>query len=243
MPRGSKEFRRKIAFSLTLQRCSRRSRSILLVLKPVWTGCLLSLSLCLDLGIVNVAILRTSLQRGSLAGFLLGAGSSLGDLIYFALAVFGATAVLRWTPVRWVLWLAGTTVLFLLAWRMAREVLRPRQIELEGAELAPERTEFGLFAMGAGLALASPSAILWFAAVGGGVIASFGGDRHSLPGFALGFFSAGIAWSAFFAFSAAGLKRIFGPNLLRALSFLASLLFLYFAAAVFINGAHDLLQK
>jgi L-lysine exporter family protein LysE/ArgO len=212
-------------------------------LKPVWTGFLLSLSLCLDLGLVNVAILRTSLQRGGLAGFLLGAGSSIGDLIYFTLAAAGATAVLGWAPVRWILWLAGTAVLLALAWRMAREVLRPRQIEIEGADLASDRTNFGLIAMGAGLALASPSAILWFAAVGGSVIASFGADRHSLLGFAAGFFSGGMAWSAFFAFAAASLKRLFGTSLLRALSFVAALLFLYFAAIVFVQGLRQMLHR
>ena len=211
-------------------------------MKPIWNGCLLSLSLCLDLGIVNVAILRTSLQRGGLAGFLLGSGSSVGDLIYFALAVFGATAVLAWTPIRWVLWLTGTGVLLLLAWRMAREVLRPRQIQLAGADLTPGRSRFGLLPMGAGLALASPSAILWFAAVGGSVIASFGADRRVLFRFAMGFFAGGIAWSAFFAFAAARLKRMLGANLLRVLSFLAALLFLYFAAIVFTQGMRQMLH-
>jgi L-lysine exporter family protein LysE/ArgO len=125
---------------------------------------------------------------------------------------------------------------------MAREVLRPRQIQIEGADLAPDRTNMGLVAMGVGLALASLSAILWFAAVGGSVIASMGGDRHSLLGFAAGFSSAGMAWSAFFAFAAAALKRVFGPNLLRALSFVAALLFLYFAAVVFVQGLRQMLD-
>ena len=210
-------------------------------MKSFWTGFLLSLSLCLDLGLVNVAILRTSLQRGGLAGFLLGAGSCIGDLIYFTLAVFGASAVLRWQPFRVGLWLAGTSVLLWLTWRMAREVFRPRQIELEGAGLAPDRNSIGLLSTGAGLALASPSAILWFAAVGGSVIATAGGDRHSLLRFAAGFFLAGMTWSGAFAFAAGALKRVLGANLLRILSFAAALLFLYFAATVFLQGVRELL--
>lgn len=209
-------------------------------MKSVSTGFLVSLSLCLDLGIVNVAILRTSLQSSGFAGFLLGAGSCVGDLVYFTVALFGATAVLGWAPVRWILWLAGTGVLLLLSWRMTREVLRPRRIELSGAGLAPNRKSLGLFTTGVGLALASPSTILWFAAVGGSVIASFGGDRHSLFGFAAGFFSAGILWSALFAFGASALKRLLGAYLLRTLSFVAALLFLYLAAVVFCQGLRQI---
>jgi L-lysine exporter family protein LysE/ArgO len=209
--------------------------------KPLWTGFLLSLSLCLDLGLVNVAILRTSLQRGGWAGFLLGVGSSIGDFVYFTLAVFGAAAVLKWQPIRLVLWLAGTSVLLWLAWRMAREVVRPRHIEVEGAGLSPDRNSIALLVTGVGLALASPSAILWFAAVGGSIIASVGGDQHSLRGFAAGFFLGGIVWSGAFAFAAGALKRVLGANLLRVLSFAAALLFLYFAFMVFLQGVREML--
>jgi L-lysine exporter family protein LysE/ArgO len=105
-------------------------------------------------------------------------------------------------------------------------------------EAAPSRGDgpFTLLATGMGLALASPSAILWFAAVGGSVIASFGAERHALLGFAAGFFAAGILWSAVLAFSAAGLRRILGAHLLRGLSLLAALLFVYFAVVVFERG-------
>jgi L-lysine exporter family protein LysE/ArgO len=94
-------------------------------MKAAWSGFFLSLSLCLDLGIVNLAVLRTALSQGGSAGFLVGIGSSIGDLIYFALAVLGATALLGWAPVRWALWLFGTCVLLFFAWRMAREVIHP----------------------------------------------------------------------------------------------------------------------
>ncbi|HEY7333446.1 MAG TPA: LysE family transporter [Bryobacteraceae bacterium] len=210
-------------------------------MKAAWTGFLLSISLCLDLGLVNVAILRVSLERGGAAGFLLGAGSSVGDLVYFAVALFGAAAVLRWTPVRWILWILGTAVLLVLAWRMAREAIRPRKIDASGVALSGKRGALALLATGTGLALASPSAILWFAAVGGSVIATFGGDRHSLAGFAAGFFAGGLVWSVVFAFGAAQLRRILGQNLVRALSILAALLFIYFAAVVFIRGAREML--
>ena len=99
-------------------------------MKSAWTGFLLSLSLCCDLGIVNVAVLRTALRQGGTAAFLLGLGSCVGDLVYFMLAVAGAAALLQWRPFRWALWLFGTGVLLFLAWRVAREAIRPKTLEL-----------------------------------------------------------------------------------------------------------------
>ncbi|HEY1339396.1 MAG TPA: LysE family transporter [Bryobacteraceae bacterium] len=204
-------------------------------MKAASTGFLLSLSLCLDLGIVNVAVLRTALQQGGTAAFLLGVGSTAGDLVYFTLAVFGATALLGWTPFRWALWLLGTAVLLFLSWRMLREVIHPKRIDVENGSVSPAGPR-ELLATGAGLALASPTSILWFAAVGGSVIASFGGDRASLWPFAAGFSAAALVWSAVFAYSAAALRRVLGAQLVRLLSLASGVLFLYFAAVVFLRG-------
>ena len=212
-------------------------------MKPAWIGFLLSLSLCLDLGIVNVAILRTSLQKGGTAGFLVGLGSSAGDMVYFTLAVFGAAALLRYPPVRWGLWVAGTCTLLFLAWRMLREVFHPRDLHVAD-QPAPQGPAFTLFATGCGLALASPSAILWFAAVGGSVIASFsdvaGGSRIPLWSFAAGFLLAGLLWSAAFAYGIAAVRHAVGPRMARILSMASAVLFLYFAAVVFLDGLRQL---
>ena len=209
-------------------------------MRPFWNGFLLSLSLCLDLGIVNVAVLETSLQRGGTAGFLLGVGSCLGDLIYFTLAVLGAAALLEWKPMRWALWIFGTAVLLVLAWRMAREVVRPKELLMEERAAASRGAGIKLVLTGMGLALASPTAILWFAAIGGSVIASSGGNRGTLWSFAAGFAAAGLAWAALFAYAAAAL-RLLGKGLVRVLSLASALLFMYFAAVVFIDGVRRLL--
>jgi L-lysine exporter family protein LysE/ArgO len=207
-------------------------------MRPAWTGFLLSLSLCLDLGLVNVATLRTALQHGGTAGFVLGIGSAVGDFVYFALSVAGAAALLDWAPVRRTLWLAGTAVLLFLAWRMIREALRPRALEIQGATAL--RPYGALFASGAGLAIASPSAILWFAAVGGSVIATFGGDRGVLWPFAGGFVFGGVLWSAVLSYGASGFRRAMGTRVVRVMSLASAVLFLYFAFDVFLRGARQL---
>src|SRR6202020_1560939 len=141
------------------------------------------------------AVVRISLQQGGTAGALVGLGSCLGDLVYFTLALFGASALLEWVVVRWAVWAVGSCVLVFLAWRMASEAIHPRKLDLE--EAAPLAQKSLLFT-GLGLALASPTAILWFAAVGGSVIASFGRGSTSLWAFGAGFAAAGVAWAVLF---------------------------------------------
>src|SRR6185503_19825051 len=140
-------------------------------LAPFWTGAVFALSLCLDLGFVNAAILRTALERGAIAGFLVGLGSGLGDLVYFTAALLGVAALLAWEPLRWALWLGGTAVLLVLAWRMLREARQPKAVDLD-ATPAPRHGAARLVGWGAALALASPSGILRFAAVGASVVAA-----------------------------------------------------------------------
>jgi len=205
--------------------------------RTFWSGFLLSLTLCLDLGLVNVAIVRTALRRGGGAAFLVGLGSCLGDLAYFVAALLGVGALMRATPVRWAIWLGGTAVLLYLAARMVREVVRPRALDLE-SEGAPARRSLGSLGWGLALALASPTAILWFAAVGGSVIAASatsGGRAQAIP-FATGFFAAGVVWSAALSAAAAALVRMGGRRVTRGLAFLSALLFLYFAGLVFLRG-------
>lgn len=201
--------------------------------RPFWTGYLLSISLCMDLGIVNVATIRVALTQGGTAAFLLGVGSCVGDLIYFTLAATGVATLAQWAPVRWSLWLFGTAVLLYLAWKMAREVVHPRQITLGET---PRQSHHSLLLAGMGLALASPTAILWFAAVGGSVIASLGGDRGALLPFAAGFAAAGLTWAAMIAYGAGTLRGSLGRPLTRALALASAIVFLYLATVVFVRG-------
>lgn len=93
-------------------------------------GFFLSLSLCLDIGLVNVAMISLTLSHGFKPGFWLGLGSCIGDLIYAALALAGMAALLQFESVRWVVWIGGAAILLFLTWKMAREAMfrrrRPR---------------------------------------------------------------------------------------------------------------------
>lgn len=208
-----------------------------------FSGFFLSISLCLDLGMVNVAMIRTGVERGFLPALFLGVGSGIGDLIYAVLSMAGISLLLSLVAVRWVLWIGGTLVLLYLTYNMFREVLRPKQLDLaHGDEGKSGHSPLKNLAYGIGLALASPSAILWFATVGGSIIAAnHAVDDTSLPLFFLGFFVAGLVWSFAVAIVSSQGGKLLGPRLIRGFSLISALLFLYFAAKVFWNGYQTLI--
>ena len=205
-------------------------------------GFLLSLSMCLDLGVVNLAIIRTALARGGARAFLIGLGSCFGDLTYLALGATGVARLLEWRPLRWAAWLGGVVMLGYLSWRAIREALRPKVLETSlPATTLPESGAARDLVVGLSLALGSPTAILWFAAIGGSVMASRAGDGTPIVPFVLGFFSAGLAWSLFVAVGTASLGRAAGPRAIRILSSLSAILFAAMAVWVAVDGARALL--
>jgi L-lysine exporter family protein LysE/ArgO len=215
-------------------------------------GFFLSLSLCLDIGLVNVAIISLTLSHGFRPGFWLGLGSCFGDLVYAALALAGMAALLQFDAVRWVVWIGGAAILLYLTWKMAREALFPAaapvkdkdksKAEGDADAAAPHLNPWRGFARGVLLAVSSPSAILWFAAVGGALIAKAGATSASTaPVFLGGFFAGGLVWTLFICSLASHGRKRAGHGLLRACHVLSALLFAYFSYSVIVNGYHDLI--
>lgn len=208
------------------------------------SGFLLSLSLCLDLGIVNIAVIKTGLERGVLPSFMVGLGSSFGDLIYAILSMVGMSLLLQFTIIRWILWLGGSAFLLYLSFNMLKITLRPKISNITIGNSINDKSRLNHLMIGAGLALSSPSAILWFAAVGGSVIAAT--TRHfrasdALVIFFMGFFFAGILWSFVLAYVSGKARKMMGTRLTRFLSLTSAVLFIYFAFRVFFNGLYTLL--
>jgi L-lysine exporter family protein LysE/ArgO len=235
------------------------------------SGFLLSLSLCLDLGVVNVALVRAGLTRGTSAALLLGLGSCVGDLVYALSSLSLVTLLIAHRQIRIALWLGGSAVLVWLAFKMLKESRASKPLsnaEPERArepELAAGAGEPGAavtagaaagaavtsgvaagapagaadFARGVVLALSSPSAILWFAAIGGSVIAAHAHDRAALLPFLTGFFVAGVCWSVLMAALSGYAHRRLSSGFVRALALASALLFAYFAIVVFVNGYRE----
>jgi L-lysine exporter family protein LysE/ArgO len=210
-------------------------------------GFFLSLSLCLDIGLVNVAIISLTLTHGFRAGFWLGLGSCFGDLIYAALALAGMAALLQFSAVRWIVWIGGSVLLLMLTWKMAREALNPASappVEGEVDNAVPLPKPWRSFARGVLLAISSPSAILWFAAVGGALIAKSGATSAGAASlFLLGFFAGGLGWTFFLCGLASHGRKRAGTGLLRACHVLSALLFAYFSYSVIVHGYRDLILQ
>ncbi len=205
------------------------------------SGFLLSLSLCLDLGIVNIAIMKTGVERGALPALMIGVGSGIGDLVYAALSLVGISLVLELAAVRWALWIGGTLVLLYLTISMIRHSLSSRAFTSDG-DTTTSSSLRNDFLWGIGLALSSPSAILWFATVGGSVIASTHMEsRLSLVDFFGGFFLASNLWSIAIAYICQHGGNMMGPKLMKGFSVASAGLFLCFAVKVFMNGYRTLL--
>lgn len=207
-------------------------------------GFFLSLSLCLDIGLVNVAMLSLTISHGFKPGFWLGLGSCVGDLVYAALALAGMAVLLQFEAVRWAVWVGGGAVLLFLTGKMAREALSPARAGNAGPQdsASPQASATRSFMRGVLLAMSSPSAILWFAAVGGALIAKAGATTPATASvFLSGFFLGGLAWTLFVCTLASQGRKRAGATLMRACHVVSALLFAYFSYSVIVGGYRDLI--
>lgn len=207
-------------------------------------GFFLSLSLCLDIGLVNVAMLSLTISHGFKPGFWLGLGSCVGDLVYAALALAGMAVLLQFEAVRWAVWVGGGAVLLFLTGKMAREALSPARAGNAGPQdsASPQASAPRSFMRGVLLAMSSPIAILWFAAVGGALIAKAGATTPATASvFLSGFFLGGLAWTLFVCTLASQGRKRAGATLMRACHVVSALLFAYFSYSVIVGGYRDLI--
>jgi len=201
-----------------------------------WSGFVLSLSLCMDLGLVNVTAMRVGVQHGLWASLQLQVGSCCGDLVYAAAALFGVGAVVMIPTVRWVLWIGGSLALVWFAAVSLRDAWRARLPVANRDSAVARKHPAAYFLQGFGLALASPSAILWFASIGGAVIAT--SASHSAASawlFFSGFFISGLCWSVFIALVSAQGRKL-GTGFVRGFALTAAALFAALAIKVFLDG-------
>ncbi|NBA97929.1 LysE family translocator [Pseudomonas sp. R5(2019)] len=206
---------------------------------PFSNGFLLSLSLCLDIGIANIAMITLAMQRGYLQGFWLGLGTCVGDLIYAILALAGMTVLLQFETVRWVLWIGGSVLLVYFAAKMLHAAFSSTAgLALAGD--APQGSSLKEFSRGIFLAMSSPSAILWFAAVGGTLISRSGSGGALQAGlFLSGFFCAGLVWCLALCFAASHGGKLLGERLLKYAYVASAAIFCYFAYYVIHSGYQE----
>lgn len=202
-------------------------------------GFLLSLSLCLDIGIANIAMITLAMQRGYFHGFWLGMGTCVGDLAYALLALAGMAVLLQYEVVRWILWIGGGAMLLWFAGKMLIAAFRNAS-EPDVSETHHSRPLISEFGRGVVLAMSSPSAILWFATVGGALISRMGPHNVTATSWFLGgFFIAGMFWTCVLCLVGSFGGKLLGQRLLKY-SFIASaIIFSYFALYVIVSGYRE----
>jgi L-lysine exporter family protein LysE/ArgO len=208
------------------------------------SGFLLSLSLCVDIGIVNVAIIKTGIEKGFAPSFNIGLGSSFGDITYASLSLLGVSAIVQFLFVRWFLWIAGTIVLLYLSFKMLVELFKPFAVsENQGKVFKPDTSLMKYFVNGYILALSSPTAILWFITVGGSIIAThILNSKFELFYFFGGFFASSVTWSIMLAFISYKGGQLMGNKVKRIFSILSILIFLLMAVYIFLDGYKNLIR-
>ncbi|CAK6500177.1 hypothetical protein PANPA_00102 (plasmid) [Pantoea sp. Nvir] len=206
---------------------------------PFSNGFFLSLSLCLDIGLANIAMITLAMQRGYFHGFCLGVGTCVGDLIYALLAMAGMAILLQYEAVRWILWLGGGAMLIWFAVKMFIAAFQNRSA-LKESKPHHYRSLLREFGRGILLALSSPTAILWFATVGGALISRMG--QHSLTAsasFLGGFLIAGLFWTCMVCLVGSVGGKLPGHRLLKY-SYIASAgIFTCFALYVIVSGYRE----
>lgn len=206
------------------------------------SGFLLSLSLCLDIGIANIAMITLAMQRGYFHGFWLGMGTCVGDLAYALLALAGMAVLLQYEAVRWILWIGGGAMLLWFAGKMLIAALM-KPSELNVSETHQYRPLLREFNRGVVLAMSSPTAILWFATVGGALISRMG--QHSVTAtswFLSGFFIAGMFWTCVLCLIGSFGGKLLGQRLLKYSYIASALIFSYFALYVIVSGYREFMM-
>lgn len=201
-------------------------------------GAALAFSINIELGVVNVMIVRTAIDRGAWPAFLIGLGSCIGDVIWACAGALGVSALLAWPPAAWLLWLGGSGILCWFAAAALRDAVRGGSID----ESSPLRRANGLgaVALGLGIALGSPTLILWTATVGGSVVASQATSVAGFIPFISGFAIAAVLHSAVLSGIVGATRRFTGPRTIRAVSLISALMFAAFAIGIFVDGAQRL---
>jgi L-lysine exporter family protein LysE/ArgO len=157
------------------------------------SGFLLSLSLCLDIGIVNTAIINTSIRKGLISGFMIGFGSCFGDLAYAIGSILGLSLLFSIPILKFLIWISGTILLSILIIKMILDLKKESRTK---DNVTVETNKRMFFVNGLLLALSSPTSIIWFASVGAGLIAGQSYETNlSYVYFFSGFFLAGLFWS------------------------------------------------
>ncbi len=201
------------------------------------TGFILSLSLCLDIGIVNTAIINTAIRKSFFPAFLIGLGSCFGDLMYASLSITGLVVLFTYPVIRIIFWIGGNAFLIYLIIIMVRRTINKEYASPPVRKIFTDKP-LKYFSTGLLLSVTSPTTILWFISVGASVIASqnLTASKLSLLPFFAGFFTAGLVWSFFLSLLISTSKYYLGGHIVKYIYWLSIVMLMILCGYSIIRG-------
>ncbi len=181
-------------------------------------GLAIGFAVAVALGPIGLLVIRRTIDRGWVNGFVSALGVATADASYGAVAAFGLTAVTEiLVGIDRPLGIVGGGVLLVLA---ARAMVAPADSSAQAAERAPggwlERP-IGAWASMVGLTLANPATILSFVALFAGIGAGSGGAAGAAS-LVVGVFLGSTGWWAMLTALVAGLRTHLTPRVIRGLN-------------------------
>jgi threonine/homoserine/homoserine lactone efflux protein len=142
-------------------------------------------------GPIGVLCIRTTLERGRIAGFCAGLGAAVADTIYAAIGAYAVNLVGAFLNAELVWFrLIGGVVLILLGVNLARK--EPNIAKAETREVPTGLiADFGMTLV---LTLANPTTILSFAGIFAGLSGIIGFSVEAIPALLIGVFLGSAGW-------------------------------------------------
>jgi threonine/homoserine/homoserine lactone efflux protein len=164
---------------------------LLLLHSWIWAqGAAIGFAVAAPVGPIGMLCIRTTLEKGRLAGFCAGLGAALADTIFAAVGALAISLVGNFlnTEQSWFKLGAGIFLIFFGLYLARKPALTPEN----GKNVPPGL--FAEFAVTLLLTLANPSTILSFAAVFAGVTAGGGYALETMPALITGVFIGAAVW-------------------------------------------------
>jgi threonine/homoserine/homoserine lactone efflux protein len=198
-------------------------------------GLAIGFAVAFALGPIGLLVIKRTVDRGWLYGFLSGTGVATADAMYGAIAAFGLTAIAELLVGidRW-LGIIGGTALLLLAAKALRDA---RSEDVATARTDPGRlaTPLGGWVSMVALTLTNPATILSFAALFASIGAGTGGAGGAAAVVA-GVFLGSVAWWAILTGVVARLRARMTPRAIRWLNVASAVIIGGFGVAAIVLG-------
>jgi threonine/homoserine/homoserine lactone efflux protein len=199
-------------------------------------GLAIGFAVAFALGPVGLLVIRRTLDRGWLHGFLSGVGVATTDALYAAIAAFGLTAISSLlVGIDRPLGVVGGAVLSALAIRTARSALRAGSEAAAGAERGRFDGPVGAWASMVVLTATNPATILSFAALFASIGAGTGGPGGAAAVVA-GVFTGSLAWWALLTGTMSRVRTRLTSRVIRGLNLLSAIVIFAFGVIAITIG-------